>query len=129
MYASAELRQKYLLALLTRDAAIWHARMEVHALWTGPDDDIERHRKTAQRRKLIRLRDERIRAGLKVKRYSLPTGRWSSAERADAFTSGCIVCGRPFDHARLRSGTCSLKCYHILRNAARPSRSKQQRAS
>ena len=134
MFADAELRQKYLLALLTRDARVWHRRTEARATWSGPDDKIERNRKTAQRRKLIRLRDERIRAGLKIKRYALPTGAMACGERPDNFTAAdavCIACGKALEWPVKPSRTCSAKCYRavqwVKRKAARAAQAPKHR--
>jgi hypothetical protein len=89
--------------------------MAAHAQCTGPDDATERSKKVSIRRKLIRQRDERIRLGLRVKKFARPTGTWSSAEPADAFTSGCTACGAPVPSIRQRSGTCSDRCYWQVR--------------
>jgi hypothetical protein len=111
--ATAETRQAFLLALLRRDAQVWHDRTEIFALWNGPDDAIERGRKIAQRRKLIRQRDERIKLGMKVKKFALPTGAMHVGEQSDAFAAmpACVVCGGAVPLNRRRAGTCSPKCY------------------
>jgi hypothetical protein len=121
VFADAELRQRYLLALLTRDARVWHERTGIHAMRIGPDDAIAVAQKTAQRRKLLRVRDERIRLGLRVKKLLRPTGSWSSTERPDAFTTAaaCIVCDAPVDLAERPSGTCSKKCFNAVRQFKR----------
>jgi predicted nucleic acid-binding Zn ribbon protein len=130
VFADAELRQKYLLALLTRDAQVWHERTGIHAQWIGPDDVIERTKKVAVRRKLLRQRDERIRLGLRVKKFARPTGTWSSAERPDSFatSAACIVCGVPLDPVERPSGTCSRRCYNAVRQFKRTARNRATRA-
>jgi hypothetical protein len=113
-------REAQLLALMAADAREFARRELGHTYLIEDDveDKIARSKKISELKRLARVRQERIAAGLTVRRAKHPSGTWSSGERRDGFTATdgrCVVCGGPID--RHRSRTCSPRCARAVRAA------------
>ncbi len=113
-------REKQLLALMTRDASIMARRELGHAYLIEDDaeDKIARSKKVSELKRLARVRQARITAGLTVRRAKHPSGTMTAGERPDSLRASdgrCVVCGGAID--RHRSRTCSPKCARAVRAA------------
>ena len=113
-------REAQLRALMTADAAVYAKRELGSAVLVEGVDKIAMAKKHSEARRLARVRQERIAAGLTVRRASRPTGIWASGEPPDSFAASdgkCIVCGRGMDWTERPSHTCSPKCGRAARTA------------
>jgi hypothetical protein len=116
-------REKQLLALLTRDAAIMTRRELGSAVLIedpGREDKIAHAKKVSEIKRLARVRQERIAAGLTVRKSYRPTGTMAAGEAADGFAAAdgrCVVCGRGMDVTERPSRTCSARCGRAARAA------------
>jgi len=119
----SDVREATLRALMTADAAEFARRELGHSyLIEEGEDKITMSKRMAEVKRLARVRQQRIAAGLPVNRSYRPTGTMVAGEAPDGFhaTDGlCVVCNRPVD--RVRSRTCSPECARAIRAARKAS--------
>lgn len=106
-------KETRLAAMMAIDALIWGRRRgRVEQAIDGVPDKIVRAKNAAERKRLERLRIERIMAGLPI-RPRVPVGAWHSTEASDKIVTPtvCAWCGKPYDiFSRPRSRMCSRHC-------------------
>ena len=113
-------REATLRALMAADAREFARRELGRAglIETDAADPLVHSKKVSEIKRLLRVRQERIAAGLIVRKSKWPTGTMAAGERGDHFraTDGvCVVCGKA--HERIRSRTCSPACGRAARAA------------
>lgn len=102
-----------LRAFMQIDSAIWKKRVaSIHDCVDGEPDKITASKKNSERRRLARLKAERVALGLPIRRA--PIGALHVAEQPDAVRTSfrlCVVCGATIPDGRtLRATMCSKRC-------------------